>query len=125
MIAPHLIRFARSCGVTLHLIDGQVKAIGPRQVVMLLVQPLREFRLELAEALQFPTHPIPSVPSSFERNGRRELGMAYMQHHINCRTCVAAGRGAMYGQRCTHGLSLWRAYSERSQSGSRGHSGPS
>ena len=32
-------------------------------------------------------------------------------HHFNCPTCKAAGRGKQYGQRCGAGMALWRAYS--------------
>lgn len=42
----------------------------------------------------------------------RALDRAYQQHHINCRFCIAAGRGARYGLRCGVGAALWRAYSE-------------
>ncbi len=40
----------------------------------------------------------------------KELAAAYHAHHFNCPTCVAAGRGARYGQRCGAGMALWRAY---------------
>ena len=42
----------------------------------------------------------------------RALGTAYMAHHFNCKTCIAAGRGIRYGLRCGIGVSLWRAYRE-------------
>lgn len=41
----------------------------------------------------------------------RELDQAYQAHHWTCPTCQAAGRGAMYGRRCTVGLVLWAGYS--------------
>ena len=40
----------------------------------------------------------------------KELAAAYHAHHFNCPTCVAAGRGSRYGQRCGAGMALWRAY---------------
>lgn len=40
------------------------------------------------------------------------LAAAYHAHHFNCRTCIAAGRGSRYGQRCDAGMALWRTYSE-------------
>ena len=40
----------------------------------------------------------------------KELAAAYHAHHFNCTTCIAAGRGARYGQRCGAGMALWRAY---------------
>jgi len=40
----------------------------------------------------------------------KELAAAYHAHHFNCTTCIAAGRGSRYGQRCGVGMALWRAY---------------
>ena len=41
----------------------------------------------------------------------KELAAAYHAHHFNCPTCIAAGRGSGYGQRCGVGTALWRDYS--------------
>ena len=38
------------------------------------------------------------------------LDAAYLAHHFNCPTCIAAGRGSRYGLRCGVGSALWRAY---------------
>lgn len=38
----------------------------------------------------------------------KALDMAYQAHHVNCPTCIAAGKG--YGLRCGVGASLWAAY---------------
>jgi len=40
------------------------------------------------------------------------LDRAYQAHHFKCSTCIAAGRGAVYGLRCGVGAALWRAYSD-------------
>ena len=40
----------------------------------------------------------------------KELAAAYHAHHFNCPTCIAAGRGNRYGQRCGAGMALLRAY---------------
>jgi hypothetical protein len=40
----------------------------------------------------------------------KERAAAYYAHHFNCPTCIAAGRGVRYGQRCGAGIALWRAY---------------
>lgn len=42
----------------------------------------------------------------------KELAAAYHAHHFKCPTCIAAGRGSRYGQRCGTGMALWRAYCE-------------
>ena len=36
------------------------------------------------------------------------LDEEYQLHHVNCSTCIAAGKG--YGQRCDTGADLWRKY---------------
>ncbi len=38
------------------------------------------------------------------------LAKAYHAHHVKCPTCIAAGLGSYYGQRCGAGMALWRAY---------------
>lgn len=43
----------------------------------------------------------------------KELAGAYHAHHFSCQTCIAAGRGDRYGQRCGAGMTLWHAYCER------------
>lgn len=43
---------------------------------------------------------------------QRALAEAYYAHHFGCRACIAAGRGAGYGERCGVGLGLWRAYQD-------------
>ena len=40
----------------------------------------------------------------------KELAAAYHAHHVNGPTCIAAGRGSRYGQRCGAGKALWRLY---------------
>jgi hypothetical protein len=40
----------------------------------------------------------------------RELDEAYLAHHFNCPSCIAAGRGVCYGPRCGPGAELWTAY---------------
>lgn len=40
----------------------------------------------------------------------KELAATYHAHHFSCPTCIAAGRGSQYGQRCGAGMALWLAY---------------
>lgn len=62
---------------------------------------------------------VPTVPTTLELQAPeppvdpkawRELAAAYHAHHFSCPTCIAAGRGSQYGQRCGVGMALWRAY---------------
>ena len=113
MIAGNLIRQAQASGIELRLVGGKVKAIGPREAVARLLAPLREHRLALAEALQpKSTEPSSSAPSgtATEPTDWKTLDAAYLAHHFNCLTCIAAGRGSRYGQRCGAGMALWRLY---------------
>ena len=53
-------------------------------------------------------NPPPEPPP--DPNAWRELAQAYHAHHFNCITCIAAGRGAVYGLRCGAGMALWTSY---------------
>jgi hypothetical protein len=52
----------------------------------------------------------------------KELAAAYHAHHFNCPTCIAAGRGSRYGQRCGAGMALWSGYQDGESSTSRDQS---
>lgn len=113
MSAQALIRRAQASGVALRLVGGKVKAIGPREAVARLLEPLRAHRAALADALQaMGLEPMPSAPvgTAPEPADWHALDAAYLTHHFNCPTCIAAGRGSQYGLRCGTGAALWRAY---------------
>lgn len=115
MSAQALIRQAQASGVALRLVGGKVKAIGPREAVARLLEPLREHRAALADALQAePVEALPNAPTDAvpEPTHWHALDAAYLAHHFNCPTCIGAGRGSRYGLRCGTGAALWRAYSE-------------
>ena len=58
-----------------------------------------------------PLEPVaPLVVVAIDPVDWRVLDAAYMAHHVNCKTCQAAGRGANYALRCGVGASLWRDY---------------
>ena len=56
------------------------------------------------------SNPPPEPPA--DPHPWRELAATYHAHHVNCPTCIAAGRGSRYGERCGAGMALWRAYCE-------------
>ena len=60
-----------------------------------------------AEVINDPSTP-PEPPS--DPNAWRELARAYQDHHFVCGTCIAGGRGSMYGLRCGAGAALWTNY---------------
>lgn len=102
MSTDTLIRAAMDAGVALKFEDGKLKAVGHVDAVRAWTPRLRQHKAELIEALQ------PPEPAAIDW---RELDRAYQLHHINCPTCIAAGRGARYGLRCGAGAALWSAYS--------------
>ena len=116
MIAGDLIRHAQASGIELRLVGGKVKAIGPREAVARLIEPLRQHRAALTQALQFELREVlpvaPPADATPEPTDWHALDAAYLAHHFNCHTCIAAGRGSRYGQRCGAGMALWRTYAD-------------
>lgn len=51
---------------------------------------------------------IPTSPPAPASTDWQALDKAYQAHHVNCPTCIAAGKG--YGLRCGVGASLWAEY---------------
>ena len=67
-------------------------------------------RIEWGAAVQgSPSAPADTTPEPADWHA---LGAAYLAHHVNCPTCIAAGRRERYGFRCGAGTALWRAYCE-------------
>ncbi len=123
MIAGDLIRQAKASGIELRLVGGKVKAIGPREAVARLIEPLRQHREALTHALQFELlEVLPATPpagATPEPTDWHALDAAYLAQHFNCPTCIAAGRGSRYGLRCGTGATLWRAYVQADQPGTK------
>ena len=66
-------------------------------------------QIGLIEALAANDPNSPPEPPT-DPNAWRELAAAYHAHHFKCSTCIAAGRGAVYGLRCGTGAALWTNY---------------
>ena len=73
--------------------------------------------IQTTEAAATPTQTEPK--RLFRRRGpwltgaEQSAAQAYLAHHFNCNTCIAAGRGIWYGRRCALGLALWSDYTEK------------
>ena len=67
---------------------------------------IRSNKAFLLDCLQAANDPEPPA----NPNAWRELAQAYHNHHFSCPTCIAAGRGAVYGLRCGVGAALWTSY---------------
>ena len=101
MTVAALIRQVQEAGVELRLVDGVVKVVGPRSAVEPLLEPLRQHRTELIEAMTKSEPPVD--PANW-----RELAQAYHAHHWTCRRCIAAGQ--FRAGRCDIGNALWGWY---------------
>lgn len=116
MIAGDLIRQAQASGIELRLVGGKVKAIGPREAVAHLIEPLRKHRAALTHAsqseLQEALPATPPADATPEPADWHALDKAYLAHHFSCPICIAAGRGSRYGLRCGAGTALWLAYDD-------------
>ena len=66
-------------------------------------------QIGLIEALA-ANDPNPDPEPPPDPNAWRELAQAYHAHHFKCSTCIAAGRGVVYGLRCGTGAALWINY---------------
>ncbi len=60
---------------------------------------------KVSEAVNEDAHEPSTDPQDWH-----QLAAAYHHHHFNCQACIAAGRGAGYGQRCGAGSALWNNY---------------
>ena len=108
MSAAKLIERAKAAGVELRLIAGKIKGKGKPRDVASLIELLSQHKEDLicwfSEAAT--NDPDPTT----DPNAWHEVDTAYLQHHFNCNTCQAAGRGSQYGPRCVVGASLWATY---------------
>ena len=109
MSAAALIREAQEAGVALRMVSGKLKAAGELSVVQSWAPHLLEHKLELIDALA-ANDLNPPLELAAAPNAKRELATTHHAHHIGCPTCIAAGRGSQYGQRCGAGMALWRLY---------------
>lgn len=110
MSAAALVKQAQDAGVQLYFDGVKIKGRGQPDAIAKLIEPLRQHKADLVRwFLQTPAND-PCPPS--DTTDWIELAKAYQVHHFNCPTCIAAGRGSSYGQRCGAGMALWRAYCE-------------
>ena len=64
-------------------------------------------RLAANEAPESPAQP---KPVKHVDQDWKPLALVYHAHHFGCSTCIAAGRGAVYGLRCSTSAALWTSY---------------
>ena len=97
-------------GLNLFLAPAGGLAVAPashltadlRALIRSSKEPLIDWLKSANDAVSQAPDP-PMDPSDW-----KELAAAYHAHHFNCPTCIAAGFGSRYGQRCGAGMALWR-----------------
>ena len=101
----------REAGLSISLASNGGIRVSPSSrltdVLRTLIRGNKAFLLDWLHAANDPD-PLPEPPT--DPNAWRELAAAYNDHHFNCATCIAAGRGTQYGLRCGMGAALWNAY---------------
>ena len=65
---------------------------------------------EITEAPTEDPNLVSGVSGPWLTDIERSAARTYHMHHFNCITCIAAGRGNRYINRCTVGLALWNTY---------------
>ncbi len=98
-------------GLSVGLASGGGLVVSPgSRLTPDLRELVRGNKAALVDWLHAANDPAPEPP--LDPNAWRELAAAYHLHHFKCGTCIAAGRGAVYGLRCGTGAALWNAYQD-------------
>ena len=109
MIAAAVLDTLHDAGLVLELTPEHAVKVSPASLLNDDLRTLiRNHKGELVALLEAANdeHTEP------EKADWHQLAATYYSHHFGCATCIAAGRGGMYGERCRDGLALWRAYQE-------------
>lgn len=101
-------------GLNLYLAPADALAVAPSSHLTDELRTLiRRHKAALIDWLAEP-HDVASrapEPPTEDPSNWKGIAAAYYAHHFSCSTCVGAGRGRRYGQRCSEGLALWQEYS--------------
>lgn len=107
--AESIIKSLHTAGVTIAPTDNGGLRVSPAsRLTPELRGMIRETKAELLKYFSVFAANDPEPPN--DPADWHELAAAYHAHHFNCPTCIAAGRGSQYGQRCGAGMALWRLY---------------
>ena len=107
--AQEIFETLHRVGLSVQVTSGGKLGVSPSSLLTDALRVLiRANKAEMLDWLQAANDPAPEPPA--DPNAWRELAQAYHQHHLNCKTCIAAGRGARYGVRCGTGQTLWNFY---------------
>lgn len=109
--AESIVKSLHTAGVTIAPTDNGGLLVTPAsRLTPELRGMIRETKAELLKYFSvFAANDSKPQPPA-DPNAWRELAQTYHAHHFNCPQCIAAGRGAMYGERCDVGSLLWACY---------------
>ena len=103
-----IVESLHAAGVTIMpTVDGKLRATPASQLTPELSGMIRETKAELLKYFSAFAANDPESEPPADPNAWQELVAAYHAHHFNCTTCIAAGRGSIYGLRCGVGAALW------------------
>ena len=109
MIAAAVLDTLHDAGLVLELTPEHAVKVSPASLLNDDLRTLiRSHKGELVALLEAANddHHEP------EKSDWRELSTAYYLHHFGCATCIAAGRGGRFDERCPDGAPLWKNYQE-------------
>jgi hypothetical protein len=113
--ASAIVDQLRGAGLNLSLAPAGGLAVEPSSHLTAdlrdLIRSSKALLIDWVRAANDADSALPEPPSNpASPTNWHALDAAYLAHHFNCPTCIAAGRGSRYGQRCGAGMALWRAY---------------
>ena len=110
-IEPVLAQLTQA-GLHLSLATGGGLAVAPSSHLNAelrdLIRCSKVLLIDWLTAANAAASKTPALPDNSSK--WKELAATYHAHHFSCPTCIAAGRGSGYGQRCNTGTALWTAY---------------
>ena len=107
-----LVEQLHHAGLKLSLTSADVLAVSPTsRLTEDLRDLIRRSKTQLIDWLTAANDANSPVDDAGQPDDWKALAAAYHAHHFKCPTCIAAGRGTRYGQRCGAGMALWNAYS--------------
>ena len=120
--ASAIVDQLRGAGLNLSLAPAGGLAVAPSSHLTAdlrdLIRSSKALLIDWVKAANDSGDPAPAPPiNSASPTDWHALDAAYLAHHFNCPTCIAAGRGSRYGLRCGTGAALWRAYAQADQPG--------
>ncbi|QIL78583.1 hypothetical protein G7047_00595 [Diaphorobacter sp. HDW4A] len=117
MTAAAILETLRDAGLQLNLTSEHTIKVKPATLLNDELRTLiRSHKDELAKLLEAEIDAHERGLDVWKEQTRwRERSTSYYMHHIGCADCIAAGRGAGYGERCAAGAGLWKAYQDASK----------